>query len=83
MTFIATFYTNYGAVKFFSYCINYLIQSRQMPVPRALSSSCGTCVRFDSVTWETVKNAEDLEACYIFNENAKEEPYVLVYRGDN
>ena len=35
MKFIATFYSHFGAIRF-------------MPVPRNLSSSCGTCARFEA-----------------------------------
>ena len=45
---IATFYSHFGAVSFKKTCDRERIPARLMPVPRALSSSCGTCVRFES-----------------------------------
>lgn len=44
--YIATFYTHYGAVEFKKHAQAQGICATQMPVPRKLSSSCGTCVRF-------------------------------------
>jgi len=46
MTFIATFFAHIGAIRFKKYCDAQGIQARIMPVPRTLSSSCGTCVKF-------------------------------------
>lgn len=44
--YIATFYSHYGAVCFKKNCEKLGISTKIMPVPRNLSSSCGTCVRF-------------------------------------
>lgn len=44
--YIATFYSHYGAVCFKKNCEKAGISAMIMPVPRNLSSSCGTCVRF-------------------------------------
>ncbi len=45
---IATFYSHFGAVSFKKSCDAAGVPARLMPVPRSLSSSCGTCVRFES-----------------------------------
>lgn len=45
MTFIVTFYSHFGAVRYQRLCAEAGISGRMMPVPRNLSSSCGTCVR--------------------------------------
>lgn len=47
MTYIATFYSHFGAICFQKLCETHRIPARLMPVPRTLSSSCGTCVRFE------------------------------------
>ena len=47
MTCIATFYSHFGAIRFKKYCENIGWQAKVMPVPRNLSSSCGTCVRYE------------------------------------
>ena len=48
MTFIATFFTHFGAIKFKKRCDKEGVSAGTSPVPRALSSSCGTCVRFEA-----------------------------------
>lgn len=48
MTYIATFYSHFGAMRFKKICNEKQIAARLMPVPRDLSSSCGTCVRYES-----------------------------------
>ena len=47
MKLIATFYSHFGAVRFEKNCRNNNISAKLMPVPRALSSSCGTCVSYE------------------------------------
>ena len=44
---IATFYSHFGAIRFRQECQSRGVTARAMPVPRDLSSSCGTCVRFE------------------------------------
>lgn len=45
MTFLVTFHTHFDA-NFFYKKIKALGSARMRPVPRSLSSSCGTCVEF-------------------------------------
>ena len=47
MTCIATFYSHFGAIRFKRTCDSLGFPANVMPVPRNLSSSCGTCVRFE------------------------------------
>ena len=66
--YLATFYTHFGAVKFNKDCKKMSIKSRQMPVPRVLSASCGTCVSFETDDISGVLESIDLEhmeGCYI------------------
>ena len=44
--YIATFFSHYGATAFARELRNRGVPSRTMPVPRRLSSSCGSCVAF-------------------------------------
>ena len=44
---IATFYSHFGAIRFRRDCQSRGVPAKAMPVPRDLSSSCGTCVRFE------------------------------------
>lgn len=64
MRFIATFHTHLSAMMTDRALKKRGIPSQMAPVPRALSSSCGTCVRFD---WEDDCRPlmdEDVEALY-------------------
>ena len=47
MTYIATFYSHFGAVRFKRLCDSRGWRAQIMPVPRSLSSSCGSCVRYE------------------------------------
>ena len=72
MIYIATFYSHFGAVRFKKECKKENISAEAMPVPRNLSSSCGTCVRFetdkaiDTFTWsqEVEQVVESMESGY-------------------
>ena len=44
MSYIVTFYSHFGAIRYKKLCGEHHILARVMPVPRDLSSSCGTCV---------------------------------------
>lgn len=46
--FIATFYSHFAAMQFKKTAPADLTALQLMPVPRDLSSSCGTCVRFSA-----------------------------------
>lgn len=46
--YIATFFNHYNAVKFSRELREAGIEHDVMPVPRKLSSSCGSCVRFST-----------------------------------
>lgn len=46
--YIVTFYSHFGATRYKKYCIERGANAKAMPVPRALSSSCGTCVSYNS-----------------------------------
>ena len=49
-----------------------------MPVPRALSSSCGTCVLYSAEDAYTEAMGEDCESVFIVHPGKKEE-YELIY----
>ena len=51
MIYIATFYSHFGAMRFKKSCEEAGCPAKLMPVPRDLSSSCGTCVRYESTTY--------------------------------
>lgn len=63
--FIATFHTHADAIVAHRTLTEKAIDARMMPVPRKLSSSCGTCVRYsaDESCAEELKTA-DFETIY-------------------
>ena len=75
---IATFYTHLGAIKFHKALTSRGIDAVMMPVPRKLSASCGTCVRFSGEFQESWAD-EDLESVYIHEGNQK---YRLIFSGE-
>ena len=48
--FVATFHTHLSAMLSFQALQNAGYKAKMQPVPRTLSSSCGTCVRFSAET---------------------------------
>lgn len=52
MAYVATFFSHFGATRFRRLCASRGVAAELMPVPRAISSSCGTCARFDTVPFE-------------------------------
>ena len=80
MTYIATFFSHFGATRYERLCRAAGIAARTMPVPRSLSSSCGTCVRCEGsfLTPEGVC-AEEIERIV----RAEGERFVPVYEREN
>ena len=54
MQYIATFFSHFGAVRFQHLCTERGWQAQVRPVPRSLSSSCGTCVFFKTEALEEI-----------------------------
>lgn len=44
--YVATFFSHFGATRFRRLCREHGVECRLAPVPRTLSSSCGTCAFF-------------------------------------
>lgn len=61
---IATFHTHFGALNFHRRLQRMGAESTMMPVPRKLSASCGTCVRFDTPFDANTMADEDLDQVY-------------------
>ena len=64
MEYLATFHTHYGAVRFHKHCQKSGDPARMLPVPRELSASCGTCVRFEAERPPAADEHEDMDRCY-------------------
>ena len=55
--YIATFFSHFGAMSYCKSIKNKGINAKLMPVPRKVSSSCGTCVSYQH------SSAIDLDDC--------------------
>ena len=77
--FIATFHTHLSALMTSRSLTGLGIQARMMPVPRKLSSSCGTCVRYLAEEAHLSAMDEDVEAVY---EKIGKEEYTLLFNAD-
>ena len=62
--YIATFHTHLSALMTSRSLTELGVQARMMPVPRKLSSSCGTCVRYLAEDALLGAMDEDVEAVY-------------------
>ena len=45
-SYIATFYSHFGAMSYFKALKKQGVKAKPMPVPRKISSSCGTCIQY-------------------------------------
>lgn len=59
--YIATFFSHFGAVRFQHLCVERGWQAQLRPVPRSLSSSCGTCVVFQAAVLEAAESLQTPE----------------------
>jgi len=74
---IATFYSHFGAIRFKRSCDRLSVVAKVMPVPRNLSSSCGTCVQFEGpCPQEIPQEVEQIVVC-------EASGYRLLYRAEN
>lgn len=65
---VATFHTHFGALAFHKKLKALGDGAVMAPVPRCLSASCGTCVKFYR-TFDPTWADEDLEAVYLREED--------------
>ena len=80
MTYIATFYSHFGAIRYKKLCQEKGMTVRVMPVPRDLSSSCGTCAQYDSdVPCPFSRYPEEVEQVV----EVMDSGYRLIYRAEN
>lgn len=62
--YIATFYTHYSAIRSCQSLSIQQITAQMAPVPRVLSTSCGTCVRYQAEEPHKELMHEDFESIY-------------------
>ena len=77
--FIATFHTHLAALMTSRELTSRGVRAQMMPVPRKLSSSCGTCVLYLSDAPNLDAMDEDVEAVY---EKTGREEYTLLMNAD-
>ena len=63
--YIATFFSHFGATLYYKNLKNHNVSAKLMPVPRKVSASCGTCVRYEH---ETAVDADDCELDSVYAE---------------
>lgn len=66
-SFTATFFTHFAALASYKNLKAALVSARLAPVPRALSSSCGTCLRYEAEDPMRELLHTDTEALYSEN----------------
>ena len=76
---IATFFSHFGAMRCKKMCDKTGITAKMMPVPRSLSSSCGTCVRIETEDPDSLPRTEEMEQL------ALEQPddYHIIWKAEN
>ena len=62
--YISTFHSHFGAMMYFKALKKQGVTAKLMPVPRNVSSSCGTCVRYEHVSAVDFSDCE-LDSVYI------------------
>ena len=77
--YIATFYSHFGAIRFSRELKGKSIEGVIMPVPRNLSSSCGTCVSYQSDNWEVCEIHGEVEQVV----EVVSDGYDVLYRAEN
>ena len=73
--YIATFHTHLAALMTSRSLTSLGLRAQMMPVPRKLSSSCGTCVRYHAEDPHLDAMDEDVEAVY---EKISSDAYILL-----
>ena len=70
VTYIATFFSHFGAIRFHKQLKEQKVQATMMPVPRKVSSSCGTCVRFQGEL-DAPPRSSDIESLFMMESDDK------------
>lgn len=79
--YIATFFSHFGATRFKKNCVRNGLFAQVMPVPRSLSSSCGTCVKYSTAENPVPKeHLQEIEQIVRILSDGQYEP---VFRAEN
>lgn len=76
----ATFFTHFAAQASFKKLCEGKMTARMCPVPRVLSSSCGTCVRYEAEEPAREFLHRDTEAVYLESETGE---YILLWKNEH
>lgn len=76
--YIATFFTHFGAISFNKFLTKQGQNGVLSPVPRAISASCGVCVKFESIANIDFENLKDISEIY----SCKNGEYELLYSNE-
>ena len=76
MTYIATFFMHFGAIRYHKMCKSMGYNAITMPVPRNLSSSCGTCVKYDAPEPLYDNSHDEMEQLVVCTDNGYEQLYI-------
>lgn len=79
MQYVATFHTHLSAMLTCQTLQDNAITARMTPVPRALSSSCGTCVRYEAA--DPCRNLLDIDLEAVYEE--QDGSYGLLFSSDS
>lgn len=79
MTYVATFFSHYGATRCKKLCDESGIYARLMPVPRQLSSSCGTCVEMEADSADELPRTEEMEQIAL----EQQDGYMILWKAEN
>ena len=75
-SYLATFYSQFGALSAKELLQERGISAELESVPRSLSASCGLCVHFQHENGECIKGATELEAIYQKNNDVYEAIFI-------
>ncbi|MBQ4128813.1 MAG: DUF3343 domain-containing protein [Ruminococcus sp.] len=75
---VVTFFTHHAAMMTHRALVQKGISAKMAPVPRSLSSSCGSCVFVDADTLDFSLLDEDTEAVY----KQESKGYIEIYKSE-
>lgn len=79
--YIATFYSHFGAMRFKKELKELGIVAELMPVPRFLSSSCGTCAAFKHTSLPDIPYRDEIEQIVVLS-SEDDNNYSVLWRND-
>ncbi|MEG1501268.1 MAG: DUF3343 domain-containing protein [Clostridiales bacterium] len=77
--YLATFHTHLAALRTDRRLQGKGLKTQMMPVPRKLSSSCGTCLRYDAEEAHLAEMDTDVEGVYLI---FGADQYQLLHKND-